>query len=100
MAFIATFQGTAAPEHVEALAESMRILERESREQPGTQRYEFYQSAADPTQFMLFAIWDSEADWRSHVASEAHHKHVASLAEGTWVVRPQKADWRRLSTDD
>ncbi|MBX3054432.1 MAG: antibiotic biosynthesis monooxygenase [Caldilineaceae bacterium] len=97
MAFVAMFQGTAAPEHLSTVKESVAILERESRDQPGTIRYEFYQSADDPTVFLLFAIWETEADWRAHVASEAHQKHVASLPAGAWKLRPVKSEWQALT---
>lgn len=97
MAFVAVFQGTAAPEHLLAVKRSVAILEQESREQPGTIRYEFYQSKDDPVVFMLFGIWETRADWQAHVASEAHHKHVASLPSGAWQVRPSMREWQALS---
>ncbi len=43
MAFVAHFQGTAAVGHVDTVRESVVKLARESREEPGTIRYEFYQ---------------------------------------------------------
>ncbi len=97
MTFAASFQGIAAPEHVDALRTSLAILERASRKQSGTIRYDFYQSADDPTIFMLFAIWESKADWQAHVASAAHRRHVESLPEGAWVTRPVKTEWQPLS---
>ncbi len=97
MAFVAMFQGTAAAEHLSTVKESVAILERESRDQPGTIRYEFYQSAEEPTLFLLFAIWETEADWRAHIASEAHRKHVSFLPAGAWKIRPAKSEWQALS---
>lgn len=97
MAFVAMFQGTAAREHLSTVKESVAILEHASRDQPGTIRYEFYQSTEDPTIFLLFGIWKTEADWRAHVASEAHRKHVASLPAGAWKIRPVKSEWQALS---
>ena len=69
MTFIATFEGRASAQHLLALQESLATLEQESRAQPGTIRYEFYQSAEEPTRFMLLGIWEDEADWHAHVAS-------------------------------
>ena len=96
MAFIATFHARANPDHVDEIHHSLSILERESREQPGTIRYEFYHAADDPTVVMLFGIWESEADWKNHVASDAHDRHVQGLPDGAWIKPPQKTGWQRL----
>ena len=96
MAYFATFQGTAAEEHIDTVHEAVRILEQESQGQPGLIRYEFYQSAENPAIFLLFTIWESTADLRAHVASDAHERHVASLPQGAWAIPPVKTDWLRL----
>jgi quinol monooxygenase YgiN len=88
MAYTATFQGTAALEYVDVVRKALVILARESRKEPGTIRYEFYQLEDDPTNFLLFAIWENEAAWQAHVAGDAHARHVASLPEGAWAKRP------------
>lgn len=88
MAFAAMFQGVAASDHVDTVRDALVILARESRKEPGTIRYEFYQHKDDPTVFLLFGIWGSEADWQAHVKADAHEKHVASLPEGAWATRP------------
>jgi hypothetical protein len=61
MAYIATFQGTAAVEHIAAVRASMLLLQQESQAQPGTLRYEFYQSTENPAVFLLLAIWEEQA---------------------------------------
>ncbi len=96
MAYIATFQATANPNHVDTIKRSLSILERDSRAQPGTIRYEFYQAEDDPTVFILFAIWESEADWKNHVASDAHDRHVQALPDGAWASPPQQIRWQTL----
>ncbi len=88
MAFVAQFQGTAASEHIETVRRALVTLARESRKETGTIRYEFYQHEESPNVFLLFAIWESEAAWQAHVAGDAHERHVASLPEGAWAVRP------------
>ena len=98
MAFVADFQGTAAVGHVDTVRESVARLARESREEPGTIRYEFYQHEEYPAVFLLFGIWESEEDWRSHVAGKAHREHVASLPEGAWAIPP--AMTRLVALDD
>lgn len=97
MAYIATFQGTAAEEHIDAVRDAVQILARESQGQPGLIRYEFYQSSENPAIFLLFSIWESAADLRTHVASAAHERHVASLPPGAWAIPPAKTDWQQLN---
>ncbi len=97
MAFVAIFQATASPEYLPIVKHSVAILEQESREQPGTIRYEFYQSKDDPIVFMLFGIWETKADWQAHVASEAHKKHESSLPAGAWKIPPAMREWQVVS---
>ncbi len=88
MAFAALFQGTAASDHVDTVRNALVTLARESRKEPGTIRYEFYQYEDESAGFLLFGIWESEAAWQAHVAGDAHTRHVASLPEGAWTIRP------------
>ena len=99
MTFIATFEGRASAEHLSTLQESLKILEQASRAQPGTIRYEFYQSEEEPTRFMRLGVWEDEEDWQAHVASEVHKQHVASLPVGAWTVRPAMSRWRSLGSN-
>ena len=98
MAYVATFQGKAATEHIDALKKSMQRLANESVKQPGTIRYEFYQSEDEPEVFLLFAIWETEADWQTHVSSEAHIQHVESLPSNAWEVPPKRVVWNPVSS--
>lgn len=87
-AFAALFQGTAAPEHVEALTEAQALLAQKSLQEPGTIRYDFYQHEEDPTQILLLGVWESEDAWRAHVAGDVHTAYAASLPEGAWATLP------------
>lgn len=98
MAYTAIFQGTAAPEHVDTVRDALLILARESRKEAGTIHYEFYRHEESPNVFLLFGIWDSETAWKTHVAGDAHERHVASLPEGAWAIRP--AMTRLLTLED
>lgn len=89
MAFAAQFQGTAASEHIETVRSALMILERESRKEAGTIRYEFYQPEENPNVFLLLGIWDSEAAWQAHVGGDIHRRHVESLPEGVWAISPE-----------
>ena len=88
MTFSAIFQGTASAEHADTLRRSLITLARESRREPRTLRYEFYQHADDPLVFLLFAVWESEEDWQAHLSRPAHEQHVASRPEGAWAKGP------------
>jgi len=97
MAYVATFQGRAAKSHVETVKQSLQTLARESVAQAGTHRYEFYQSAAEPEVFLLFAIWETEADWQAHVTSDTHNRHVNSLPVDAWAEKPTRIVWQALT---
>ena len=88
MAYIATFQGRAAEEHLNTIKEAVVRLARRSRLEPGVIRYDFYQHKDDPAVFLLFGIWEDEAAWRAHISADAHEEHVASLPEGAWANPP------------
>ena len=96
MAHVATFRGRAATEHLDTLKASLASLAQESVAQPGTIRYEFYQAETDPHVIMLLAIWETEADWRAHIASDAHKRHEASLPAGAWEQSPTRVVWQEL----
>ena len=51
-------------------------------------RYEYFQAKEDPTQFMYFSIWESEADKGRFTASAAHAEMSDSLPEGAWKTPP------------
>ena len=86
--FAALFHGTAAPEHLDTLTKAQTLLAQESRQEPGTIRYDFYQQEDDPTQIMLLGIWESEADFEAHIPGDAHTSYAASLPEGAWATPP------------
>lgn len=96
MTHVATFQGRAATEHLDTVKASLETLAQESIAQPGTIRYEFYQAETDPQVILLFAVWETEADWRAHIASDAHERHVASLPAGAWAQSPTRVVWQEL----
>lgn len=100
MTYVATFQATAAEEHIDVVREAVWTLEKESQGQPGLIRYEFYQSDENPLVFFLFTIWETKADLQAHVVSDAHNRHVASLPAGAWTIPPSKTDWQRLQLKD
>ncbi len=64
-------------------------------QEPGCLAYDLHQSFTDPTEFMFFERWESEAALAAHAASSAPHRlalreQLADLAEG----RPSVTRWR------
>ena len=64
-------------------------------QEPGCLAYDLHQSVTDPTEFMFFERWESEAALAGHAASTAPHRlalreQLADLAEG----RPSVTRWR------
>ena len=54
------------------LTKAQMLLAQESRQEPGTIRYDFYQREDDPTQIMLLGVWESEADWKAHISGDTY----------------------------
>ena len=50
--------------------EAIRKLTPISRQEPGNRFYQAYQDPAEPSVFRLFEIYDDEAAYQAHVASE------------------------------
>jgi quinol monooxygenase YgiN len=50
--------------------EAIRLLSPISRQEPGNRFYQAYQDPAEPNVFRLFEIYDDEAAYQAHVASE------------------------------
>lgn len=88
MTFTWIIQGTVAGEHVDAVKAALLKLAPHGRNAPGSLRYEYYQSQADPTQFMHFSIWESEADRDRFNASAEHAEMSNSLPEDAWTIPP------------
>lgn len=64
-------------------------------QEPGCLAYALHQSLTDPTEFMFFERWESDAALADHAASTAPHRlllreQLADLAEG----RPSVTRWR------
>lgn len=88
MSYIAMFRGRASRQHLDTVRRALQKLAHDAVHEPRTLQYEFYQEEDDPAVFILFAAWESEADWRAHVAADAHQEYVASLPDGAWESAP------------
>lgn len=88
MAFTWIIQGTVSKEHIDAVKAALLKLAPHGRNAPGSICYEYYQSQEDPTQFMHFSIWESEAYKDRFNASAEHVAMSNSLPEGAWETPP------------
>ena len=66
-------------------------------EEPGCLAYELHQSTTDPTEFMFYERWSSDAALAAHAASTEPHRallrqQIGELADG----RPTLTRWRRV----
>ena len=66
-------------------------------EEPGCLAYELHQSVADPTEFMFYERWASDAALAAHAASSAPHRlrlreQLAELVDS----RPSVTRWRAI----
>ena len=67
----------AAPESLDDLIASMRIMVEEVREEPGCLRYDLTQSQDDPTVLVFVEEWATRADWEAHMEGAAIARHRA-----------------------
>lgn len=59
------------PAHIESVADALGRAGAKSRQEPGCQRWEAYQSQEDPKRFLLVERWTTKGDWETHKTGEA-----------------------------
>lgn len=62
-----------------------------SLKDPGCHTYALHQGAADPTQFVFYEVWDSQADLEAHLASPhitAGKQLLPELMDGELQIIP------------
>lgn len=57
--------------NVTAIRERLATASKMSREEPGCERFEVYQSQADERRFLLLEWWESKAAWETHRQNRA-----------------------------
>ncbi|WP_071673640.1 putative quinol monooxygenase [Nioella nitratireducens] len=65
----------AAPDTLDDLIASMRIMVEEVRQEPGCLRYDLTQSQDDPTVLVFVEEWASRAAWEVHMTAPALMRH-------------------------
>ncbi|SDT35441.1 putative quinol monooxygenase [Actinoplanes derwentensis] len=78
MAYVVSATWTAQPGQEAIVLDAIEKLTPPSRQEPGNRFYQAYQDPAEPLIFRLFEIYDDEAAYAAHGASE----HFAEYALG------------------
>ena len=81
MAYVVRATWTAREGAEDVVRSALAQLAPPSRAEAGNQLYVAYADAAEPRVFHLFEVYDDEAAYRAHTASE----HFARLAVGTAI---------------
>lgn len=76
MAYVVSATWTAQPGKENVVLDAIEKLTPPSRQEPGNRFYQAYQDAAEPLVFHLFEIYDDEAAYAAHGASD-HFKEYA-----------------------
>ena len=58
-------------QHIDAVRERLATACKMSRQEPGCERFEVYQSQADERRFLLVEWWVSKAAWETHRQNKA-----------------------------
>ena len=78
MAYVVSATWIAQPGKEDVVLDAIEKLTPPSRMEPGNRFYQAYQDPAEPTVFRLFEVYDDEAAYAAHGASE----HFAEYALG------------------
>ena len=71
------------PEFLDGYIQNIKRHAASSQEEPGCSRYEVLRDLDDPTTFLLYEVFEDEAAYKAHAASD-HHE--------TWMEMSK--DWR------
>lgn len=69
------------PEHLEAFKAATIENARNSRQEPGVTRFDFFQQSDDPTRFMLMEAYRDAAGQASHKETPHYHAWVAKVTD-------------------
>jgi quinol monooxygenase YgiN len=70
MPYVVTATWTAIEGNEDVVLDALEKLTGPSREEPGCRFYQAYRDPAEPSVFRLFEIYDDEAAYQAHGASE------------------------------
>ncbi|MXG88287.1 putative quinol monooxygenase [Nocardioides flavescens] len=80
MAYVVSATWTAQPGQEDVVRDAIEKLTPASREEPGNRFYQAYQDPAEPGVFRLFEVYDDEAAYAAHGASEHFRQYALEQA--------------------
>jgi quinol monooxygenase YgiN len=87
----------AVPGREEDLGRELRALVEPTRKEPGCLAYELHSDPEDPTKFMFFEKFASQAALDTHVAAPHFKKFLDYRAKGDPVESATVTRWRAVS---
>ncbi len=76
------------PEHVEEFIRATRENHDASVQEPGNLRFDVLQQGDDPTRFVLYEAYLTEADAAAHKQTAHYHKWRETVAD--WMATPRQ----------
>jgi autoinducer 2-degrading protein len=76
------------PSRVEDFIEAILDNARASREEPGNRRFDVLQCRDDPARLLLYEVYDTEEDFRTHQKTPHYLRFRERVA--TWMARPRE----------
>jgi autoinducer 2-degrading protein len=88
------------PSKVDDFVEAILDNARASREEPGNLRFDVVQSRDDPARFLLYEVYLTEEDFRTHQRTPHYLRFRERVA--AWMARPREgvAHTSLFPTDD
>jgi quinol monooxygenase YgiN len=80
MAFVCSATWVATEDHVDLVREALRHLTAATREEPGNRFYQPHQGQDEPTVFRIFEVYDDEAAYEAHGASDHFRRYALETA--------------------
>jgi autoinducer 2-degrading protein len=75
------------PEHIVEFVEATRLNHEASVQEPGNRRFDVLQSADEPTHFILYEAYASEADALAHKETAHYLRWRETVA--AWMAEPR-----------
>ena len=75
-------------ERIEEFRQASTLNHKESIQEPGNQRFDILQSKNDPTLFLLYEAYESEAAAAAHKSTPHYLKWKETVAD--WMAEPRK----------
>ena len=76
------------PEQIEAFCQASILNHQASIQEPGNQRFDILQSKDDPSRFLLYEAYESEAAAAAHKNTPHYLKWKETVAD--WMAEPRK----------